>query len=88
MINTKTNAENIDFETALNELEKIVKELESDVNLAKAVSLFEEGSKLSQICQKHLTDASQKIEILRKQNTGELVLDDVSNSGSFVHSNI
>ena len=57
-MSTEANYENIDFETALTELEKTVKELETDVNLAKAVTLFEKGSKLNAICHKHLNDAS------------------------------
>ncbi len=77
-MSTANNPENIDFETALVELEQIVKELESDVKLAKAVSLFEQGSKLSAICQKHLSCASQKIEILRKQTNGEIITEDIT----------
>lgn len=74
-----TENDNItDFETALGELEKIVKQLEGDVKLSEAVSLFEQGSKYSAICQKHLNTATQKIEILKKQSNGEIVLESVN----------
>jgi exodeoxyribonuclease VII small subunit len=53
------------FEAALERLEEIVARLESgDVPLEEAISLAEEGGKLSQLCERHLTVATGKIEQL------------------------
>ena len=46
------------FETGLEELEKIVKEMESgDLPLERAISLFETGMALSESCRKQLEEA-------------------------------
>ena len=53
------------FEEALNRLEEIAEELEQgDLPLEQAIALAEEGLKLSQICEKQLTEAEGKIEQL------------------------
>ena len=53
------------FETALEELEKIVGEMESaDLPLEKLIERYEQGMKLVKICGDKLADAEQKIEIL------------------------
>lgn len=53
------------FEENMEELEKIVTELEKgDLNLDDSVSKFEEGIKLSKDCNKILEDAEKKITIL------------------------
>jgi len=61
------------FETALDRLEKIVKKLESgDLPLEQSLKLFEEGIKLSRICNKRLEDAERKVEILMKDKGGNI----------------
>lgn len=56
------------FEECLQQLEKIVDQLEKgEIPLEKALSLFEEGMKLSQACKKELEEAEGKVEILLKQ---------------------
>lgn len=56
------------FEEGLEELEKIVKELESgDLPLEKSLRLFEKGVKLTQACRKQLQEAEGKVEILLKK---------------------
>lgn len=53
------------FEKALARLEEIAGRLESgDLALEKAIALAEEGLKLSQFCEKQLTEAEGKIEQL------------------------
>lgn len=53
---------NTDFETSLNELEKIVEKLESgEISLDESINLFEKGMELSNDCRKTLNDARQKI---------------------------
>ena len=60
------------FEAGLEELERIVKEMESgDLPLEKALELFEKGMKLSETCRKQLEDAETRVEILIKR-AGEM----------------
>lgn len=57
------------FEECLQQLEKIVDQLErGDLALDEALKLFEEGMKLSQSCRKDLEQAEGRVEILLKQN--------------------
>jgi exodeoxyribonuclease VII small subunit len=60
---------NVKFEECLQRLEQIVAELEKgDIPLDKALSLFEEGVKLSNSCRQELESAEGKVEILLKQS--------------------
>ena len=53
------------FEDQMEELEKIVAELENGkLNLDESVSKFEEGIKISKDCSKILEEAEKKITIL------------------------
>ncbi len=53
------------FENKLSELEKIVAKLEnSEISLNEAISLFEDGVKLSSDCRKILETAERKIKTL------------------------
>ena len=62
----------INFEETMQELEKIVQELEKgDLNLDDSINKFEEGMKLSKQCNKMLEEAEKKITILL-ENDGEL----------------
>jgi exodeoxyribonuclease VII small subunit len=59
------------FEASLQELEAVVKRLESgDLPLEKALELFERGVQLSEACRKQLEEAESRVEILiRRGNT-------------------
>jgi exodeoxyribonuclease VII small subunit len=63
------------FENALQQLEGIVKELESgDLPLEKSLELFEKGMELSESCRKQLTAAETRVEmLLKKQGKVEAV---------------
>jgi exodeoxyribonuclease VII small subunit len=53
------------FETCLDELEKVVKELEGgDLTLERSLELFERGMTLSETCRKQLEDAETRVEML------------------------
>jgi exodeoxyribonuclease VII small subunit len=53
------------FEAGLQELEQIVKEMEtSELPLERALELFEKGMKLSEACRKQLEAAETRIEML------------------------
>jgi exodeoxyribonuclease VII small subunit len=57
------------FEAGLQELEKVVKELESgDLPLERALALFEKGIGLTEKCRKQLQEAETRVEILLKKN--------------------
>jgi len=63
------------FENALEELEKIVKELEGhELDLDRSIALFEKGMELSSFCHKKLGEAEKKIQILMKKADGSLEL--------------
>ncbi len=54
-----------DFESAIAELETIVKTLEAgDLALEKSLALFERGVQLSRFCHAQLEEAERRIEIL------------------------
>jgi exodeoxyribonuclease VII small subunit len=58
----------ISFETGLQQLEGIVKEMESgDLPLERALELFEKGMKLSETCRKQLEEAETRVEMLIKR---------------------
>lgn len=57
-----------DLEGALKALEKAVERLEKpDLPLEESIELFEEGTKLSDICYAKLQEAEKKVEILLKK---------------------
>ena len=59
------------FESSLEELERIVRELEQgELTLEKSLELFEHGVKLSRECQERLSQAERRIEILMRDNQG------------------
>ena len=64
----------LSFEKSLEKLEKIVAELETgNITLDDALSRYEEGIKLSRLCQEKLSQAEKKIEVLSRNAKGELV---------------
>jgi exodeoxyribonuclease VII small subunit len=53
------------FESSLDELEKVVKELESgDLPLDRSLDLFSRGMQLSDTCRKQLEEAETRVEQL------------------------
>lgn len=60
------------FEQAVQRLEEIVQKLEQgNIPIDESLNLFEEGVKLSRLCNNKLEEIERKIEILTKEN-GEL----------------
>lgn len=67
------------FEASLNELEKIVKQLEDgDLPLEESLKLFEDGVRLSRECRERLTNAERRIEVLMREADGTVSLESVS----------
>jgi exodeoxyribonuclease VII small subunit len=59
----------LSFEKGLEELERVVQELEDgDLPLEEALKRFEKGVELSEACRKQLEAAETKVEILLKKN--------------------
>jgi exodeoxyribonuclease VII small subunit len=57
------------FESCLDELEKVVKELESgDLPLERSLELFEKGVALSETCRKQLEAAETRVEMLLRKD--------------------
>ena len=63
----------INFEETMQELEKIVQELEKgDLNLDDSINKFEEGMKLSKSASDYLEKAEKKITVLRNAKDEEI----------------
>lgn len=59
------------FESSLDELEKVVKDLEGgDLPLDRSLELFSRGMKLSESCRKQLEDAETRVEMLIRKQGG------------------
>lgn len=55
----------VNFEESMENLEKIVEELEKgDLNLDDSIKKFEEGMKISKQCNEYLENAEKKITVL------------------------
>jgi len=62
------------FEKNIERLDAIVRQLEdADLPLEKALQIYEEGMKLSEVCQKQLQEAEGRIQILMKRAGGKIV---------------
>ena len=66
------NDNNLSFEEGFDKLEAIVEEMESgDLKLDALVDRYEEGSKLLVQCDKKISEAEMKIEILRNKDASD-----------------
>jgi exodeoxyribonuclease VII small subunit len=66
----KAKANQPNFETSLDELERVVKELEQgDLPLERSLELFETGMRLSADCKRLLEEAESRVEILTKRGS-------------------
>ena len=73
----------LSFEEALKKLESIVEAMESeDLPLESLLAKYEEGTRLSKICQDKLADAEVKIKQLEKNAAGEMKLKPLSSEVS------
>jgi exodeoxyribonuclease VII small subunit len=65
------NEQTKSFESSLEQLELIVRELEhGELPLERSLELFEQGVKLSRECQERLSQAERRIEILMRDSQG------------------
>ena len=62
------------FEKNLERLDAIVRQLEdADLPLEKALNLYEDGMKISEVCQRQLQEAEGRVQILMKKAGGKVV---------------
>jgi exodeoxyribonuclease VII small subunit len=67
----------LNFECAMDRLEKIVEQMESGkLPLEDLIVRYEEGMNLVKICQERLANAEQKIEIIARNSAGKTVVKD------------
>jgi len=72
---SKKDEATLDFEAALDELEKLVARMEEgDLPLEETLKQFERGMELTRQCQKALADAEQKVDIL-VEKSGQTVVE-------------
>tara|TARA_Y100001970_G_C14211285_1_gene847090 strand:- start:62 stop:286 length:225 start_codon:yes stop_codon:yes gene_type:complete len=65
----KKNENFVSLETSLNELNRIVDNLEADeTTLKETMKLYEDGLKLIKFCESEIEIAEKKIKILNKEN--------------------
>ncbi|TMA12586.1 MAG: exodeoxyribonuclease VII small subunit [Deltaproteobacteria bacterium] len=72
---TRKDQDKKKFKEALEELEKVVEQLESgELSLEDSLAAFEQGVKLVRYCNQKLTEVEKKIELLVKDKEGNLKL--------------
>ena len=74
-----TAKKTFNFESAMIDLEKIVKRLEGEnESLEKSLELFEKGTKLAEQLRGKLDAAEQRIKVLQKDKEVEVNREDIS----------
>jgi len=72
---SKPRETDLNFEGAMDRLEKIVEQMESGkLPLEDLIVRYEEGMKLVKTCQERLANAEQKIEIITRNSAGKAVV--------------
>jgi exodeoxyribonuclease VII small subunit len=72
---SKPRESELNFEGAMDRLEKIVEQMESGkLPLEDLIVRYEEGMNLVKICQERLANAEQKIEIIARNSAGKTVV--------------
>jgi len=75
-VNSNSNEKEIviDFESAIQQLEKIANELGNEnISLDAALKLYEEGVKLVRVCSDKLSAAERKIKLLQTDSDGVII---------------
>ena len=73
----KTREAELNFEGAMDRLEKIVEQMESGkLPLEDLIVRYEEGMNLVKVCQERLAHAEQKIEIIARNSAGKPIVKD------------
>ena len=76
MISKAKTSEKLDFEAAIEQLEKIVEKLESgELSLEESIEAFEQGIELSKLCRKKLEKAEDRVRKLLETTEGKVDLE-------------
>ena len=71
------------FEEAMNELEKLVESLDKgDISLDQAISAYDRGSRLKDLCQKKLNEAKMKVETIQSSDNSDVIPDKLTTFNS------
>jgi exodeoxyribonuclease VII small subunit len=74
---SKPREAELNFEGAMDRLEKIVEQMESGkLPLEDLIVRYEEGMNLVKVCQERLAKAEQKIEIIARDSAGKTIVKD------------
>jgi exodeoxyribonuclease VII small subunit len=74
---SKPRESELNFEGAMDRLEKIVEQMESGkLPLEDLIVRYEEGMNLVKVCQERLVNAEQKIEIIARNSAGKQIIKD------------
>jgi exodeoxyribonuclease VII small subunit len=74
---SKPREAQLNFEGAMDRLEKIVEQMESGkLPLEDLIVRYEEGMNLVRVCQERLAKAEQKIEIIARNSAGKTIVKD------------
>ena len=74
---SKPREAELNFEGAMDRLEKIVEQMESGkLPLEDLIVRYEEGMNLVKVCQERLAKAEQKIEIIARNSAGKATVKD------------
>jgi len=69
---TETPVENLSFEDAMAELERVVAKLDSgDVPLEESIALYKRGAALKEHCARKLKDAEEKVAMITLDGQGQ-----------------
>ena len=74
---SKPREAELNFEGAMDRLEKIVEQMESGkLPLEELIVRYDEGMNLLKVCQERLAKAEQKIEIIARNSAGKAIVRD------------
>jgi exodeoxyribonuclease VII small subunit len=74
---SKPREAELNFEGAMDRLERIVEQMESGkLPLEDLIVRYEEGMNLVKVCQERLAKAEQKIEIIARNSAGKTIVKD------------
>jgi exodeoxyribonuclease VII small subunit len=78
-----TSVENLTFEQALDQLDKLVRRMESgELGLDESIAAYRRGAELAQLCQSKLADAERQIQKLDGEVLRNFAPDPVPDSAS------
>ena len=83
MTEASSEADQVDFEASLAELEALVERMErGELSLDDSLGAFERGIHLTRTCQRALADAEQRVRVLLERENGDVELAVAEDPGS------